>query len=449
MYIQSLSIKNLRCFREARLELQYPDNASRSSLQHPNINLLIGNNGAGKSTVLRALALAALAPIMRGAGFVPYRLVRRTRTETPREAEISAEVILQAQDLPKRKAAAPRNAHISLGIFRRGDYEELYLPNEQSSHPGQVSEDWAALFDDKSPAFLVVGYGATRRVEHMRNYDENARRKARVLRYERVAGLFESHIALTPLAAWLPQYKSRNPGRHKQVVNLINRLLPEGAAFAGKFEEGEYYFEMQGEPIPFGALSDGYRAYIGWVADLLYHVCMGAPSGAKLVENRGLVLIDEIDLHLHPEWQRSIIARLSQALPKLQFVFSTHSPLVAGSLQKENIFVMDTTGDGAAVVKQYQENIYGLTAEQVLQSSYFNLPTTRAKSVESKMRTLSVQAGEGDLKAALSFMRALSGQNGNGAVVPEAAAAAPTAIAAKPRKARRVAKPKAKPKAKS
>ena len=76
----------------------------------------------------------------------------------------------------------------------------------------------------------------------------------------------------------------------------------------------------------------GYRAYIGWIADLLYHICMGAPSGRKLIDNRGIVLVDEIDLHLHPRWQVSLIPKLKQVFPKLQFVATTHSPMVLPGL---------------------------------------------------------------------------------------------------------------------
>ena len=135
---------------------------------------------------------------------------------------------------------------------------------------------------------------------------------------------------------------------------------------------------------------------------------MGAPKGAKLVDNRGIVLVDEIDLHLHPEWQRSVISTISETLPNLQFVFTTHSPIVAGSLDKENIFVMEPTANGASVVKQYDEQIYGHNAEQVLLSSYFNMTTTRAEPFVDELKDLSIKAGEGDLKAALSFMEKLS-----------------------------------------
>ena len=76
----------------------------------------------------------------------------------------------------------------------------------------------------------------------------------------------------------------------------------------------------------------------------------------------GVCIVDEIDLFLHPEWQRVVIEQVAKAFPKMQFLFSTHSPLVAGTLEPENIFVMEQESDGTATVKQYTENIYGLTA---------------------------------------------------------------------------------------
>jgi AAA domain, putative AbiEii toxin, Type IV TA system/AAA ATPase domain len=426
LYVKSLKVENLRCFKQAELEMQYPGKRQADVPHLPNINLFLGNNGMGKTTILRALALAALSPIMPQSGYLPYRLVRRAdpKVSLAKTATIIADVLLHEQDVPKGKLdkkigeKVVREEQMSTTVIRSGDYESLISGNVPASNIPDENGIWAEMYNDKSPAFLVVGYGASRRVEDSKNFDESSRRKARVLRYERVAGLFESHVALTPLAVWLPKFQTENPGRYKQTIHLINRLLPDGASFDGEFMEGDYIFEVNGTRTPFAALSDGYRAYIGWIADLLYHVCTGAPKGAKLVDNYGLVLVDEIDLHLHPEWQRSVAETVSKALPNIQFVFSTHSPIVAGSLNKENIFVMESDSIGASIVRQYDERIYGLSAEKVLLSSYFNLRTTSAAPFVDELRDLSVKAGKGDLKAALAFMEKVSGEpitksNGN------------------------------------
>ncbi|MEZ5329211.1 MAG: AAA family ATPase [Verrucomicrobiales bacterium] len=267
---------------------------------------------------------------------------------------------------------------------------------------------WDAIYDDRSPAFLLVGYGATRRVEDSKNFDTGARHKSRHLRYQRVASLFEDHVSLTPLNAWLPKLKESNKGRYTQVVHLIDRLLPAPFSFDGTVEDGEYQFYQDSNPVLFPALSDGYKAYLGWITDLLYHVCMGCPTGKKLVENKGVVLVDEIDLHLHPGWQRVVVPMISRALPNLQFVLTSHSPLVTGSLQRANLFVLTQDGNGTVSVQQLDEQVHGMTSEQVLLSSYFNLGSTRATSVTDEIAGLVSSANLENGSAALEAMKTLA-----------------------------------------
>lgn len=408
MYVKSIKIENLRCFRKAELELQYPGRKQELEQQPilPNINLLIGNNGTGKTSVLRALALASLSPVMPQSGFLPYRLVRRTDKEEIKESQITAEVFLHALDLGLRNLDKPQMAKMSISVARKGANDDILLPGK--STPSAEDPIWEKMYEE-SPAFLIVGYGATRRVEEAKNIDISAQQRSRRLRYQRVASLFEPLVALVPLSYWLPAFKKKEKDRFKQVVEIMNQLLPEEASFSGEYKDEAYLFEVNGVQTPFDALSDGYRAYMGWIADLLYHLCTGELSRGKLADNVGMVLVDEIDLHLHPEWQRSVTASLSVAFPNLQFVFTTHSPIVAGSLNRENIFVMETDHDsGESSIKQYEERIYGLDSEDVLLSSYFNLTSTRAETFTNELVELSGKAGMGDKEAAFDFAEKLA-----------------------------------------
>jgi hypothetical protein len=407
MYIRNLGVRDLRAVAHGQLNLLYPkrnqDKPFESMRSWPprldNVNLLLGMNGAGKSTVLDAAALAVLSPIIAQSGYRPYYLIRRlNRKGWAPKALIDAELLIHDQDGIHSKGKVAGAHSVQTIIERRGDIERIRGADE--SNP-----IWEGMFSDSSPAFLLVGYGATRRVESTSSPDPASRGKSRHLRYERVASLFEDHFTLRPLASWLPHWKSRNPGRFRQVVDLINKLSREGVRFTGELEKEEYLFQVGKTKVPFSALSDGYKAFIGWVGDLLYHVCTGCPTGKKLVDNRGVVLVDEIDLHIHPEWQQTIIPTLAQTLPNLQFIFTSHSPLVVGTLERANIVHVETDKLGRSVMRRPDEDLYGLSADQILRSDVFGLQSTRDPTFKKHLDALTRKAASGDRKAAMQFMR--------------------------------------------
>jgi predicted ATPase len=420
MYIRSLSVRNLRAVAKGRLDLIYPGRErdkpfSRMTNWPPrltNVNLLLGVNGAGKSTMLDAAALAVLSPIIAQSGYRPYSLIQRVEKGVrPDNAQIEAELKIHVQDGSVARNRDGVVHRVETIVERRGDVERLRGLDD--SNP-----IWEGMFDDSSPAFLLVGYGATRRVETTSSVDPAGRSKERQLRYERVASLFEDHFTLRPLASWLPEWRTKNPGRYKQVIGLINKLSREGVKFTGELERGEYLFQVRRTKVPFSALSDGYKAFIGWIGDLLYHVCMGCPTGKKLVDNKGVVLVDEIDLHIHPEWQRTIIPTLAQALPNLQFIFTSHSPLVVGTLERANIIHVETNRAGRPIMRRPDAEVYGLSADQILRSDVFGLDSTRDPAFKDHLDVLSRKAETGDRAAAMLFMRQAALGQGAATVEP-------------------------------
>ena len=261
---------------------------------------------------------------------------------------------------------------------------------------------WSRMFEEKTPGFLVLGYGANRWVAP-RHVNVFSQFKENHIRYQRVRSLFEDGVSLFPLSQWLPDYS--NKGRRTQVVTILNDLLqPHGFAFQGESENGELVFQQGKARMPYPALSHGFRAFIGWIGDLLYHVCEWCPSGAKLRDIEGVVMVDEVDLYLHPEWQRTVIESLAKLFRKVQFIFSSHSPLVTGSLEWTNIWVMEANGPKQLA----DEPIHGLSADQVLLSPYFGLATTRADRKMKELHQLNTRAINGDQQAATEFLRQLS-----------------------------------------
>jgi predicted ATP-binding protein involved in virulence len=434
MHLTHLKIENLRSLAQAELDLNVPGSPG---MDFPNVNVLLGGNGSGKTSVLRALALATLGPLLSSSsGYVPESLIRRPpgkrvlNLSKLSPAVLTAQVALQEPELPSyaRALHGAQKLEMKTTVVPLGTAERLQWQLEPEKLRNVVER---LQFDDAAPAFFLVGYGATRRVEASTRVDESARTKSRQRRYERVASLFEDHLGLMPLSYWLPDYAKRNKGRYVQVVKLINRLLPENCRMrstASSTPNGtEHLFEMNGVTLPFRALSDGYRSYIGWIGDMLFHLCMGAVSGTKLVDTRGLVLIDEIDLHLHPEWQRVVLPTLSRALPLVQFVVTTHSPLVVGSLQALNLYSL-MEEEGATVIRRLPEKVQGRSSEQILLSPYFGLDSTRAEPATIQLRSLAKAAVEGDPTASMKYLRLLAGGTVAEPSTPAPAKAAPEAF---------------------
>jgi hypothetical protein len=386
MYVQSLHMTNLRMFASASVHFSVPGEG-REDGALPNVTVLLGDNASGKTTLLRAIAMAALSPVMiSSSGFVPYGLVRRTTLRTEPDADIR-------------------------GTFKRRDepgagHEDLWLKlrSNPSSFTDRVAlaaqPQWSeAYWNDHSPDLLVLGYGANRRVDPTGGTSWMTQSKERQLRFLRVASLFEDAVMLRSLSTWL--LDREHAGRRAQVLRLMNSLAPDLKVQLNSAKD-DLEYAIRGSAVPFAALSEGYRAFLGWVGDLLYHVTSTLPAGAKLADARGMVLVDEVDLHLHPAWQQTVVQRLARALPNLQFILSTHSPLIVGGLHRTNVRVIDSVereGVSQAVVRPAAEELYGRSADQLLTSSLFGLLSARPEDFARRMSEAASRARRGDVDA--------------------------------------------------
>ena len=119
-------------------------------------------------------------------------------------------------------------------------------------------------------------------------------------------------------------------------------------------------------------------------------------------------MVDEIDLHLHPKWQMKVIPTLAKALPNIQFILTSHSPLVAGSLEWMNIIPMKASTRLVTRAQRVRESIHGLDADQILLTDFFGLSTTRAESKERQLKELTLRARKGDTKAAKELLKEMS-----------------------------------------
>ncbi|WP_242206632.1 AAA family ATPase [Aestuariivivens insulae] len=409
MYIRNLSIKNFKSFKNfSNVKFLYPEISSgrlknsfdKEKVKYDNINVILGNNSTGKTAFLKAIALSTLGPAVTDLKDTirPFMWVRRPLNKNEHFSHIDAYFESNPQD------EAPFE-HIESSI--RLEVVEKFKDKISWDHPQR--KQWHPSLGSNPAAAFIVGYGASRTVELPEKFDPIARKGGRYIRINRVRSLFEETYQLIPLDAWLPKMKTDNPGRYIQILGLLAKITGDDHfKLTEQLEDDQYIFEKDGSKIPFNALSDGYRAFLGWVGDLLFHIEQTCPSGKKLVDNQGIVLIDEIDLHLHPEWQMKILPLLAEALPNIQFFVTTHSPLVVGSIEWQNIIYLKTDNNLISKPVREKRNTYGLDSDQILVSELFGLKTTRNNSVADEIRILSFKASNGDSGAREKLMELMT-----------------------------------------
>ena len=162
--------------------------------------------------------------------------------------------------------------------------------------------------------------------------------------------------------------------------------------------------EQHGEELIVNQLSDGEKCTLAMAGDLARRMAIANPAMADPLQGEAVVLIDEIDLHLHPEWQRRIIAALTKTFPKCQFLLSTHSPPILGHLDSKSIWILERTKSGISAKRP--DDAYGQTTDRILED-IMGVPP-RPKEVQNTLNKLfrAIERGEMmEAKQLLSHMQ--------------------------------------------
>ncbi|MCX6382643.1 MAG: AAA family ATPase [Armatimonadetes bacterium] len=400
MYLEKLTIKGFRCFAHATMDFNWPGYAKLAgvkALRLPNVNLLIGDNGTGKTTLFQALTIALLRSYLADnvSGFRTPMAIRHGE-ET---AEAFAGALLSPLDTAQYPDEAVSNVLIAAKTVRGTIRRKGSL---QSLVSGSMPKDWRrTLFLDEHPGCFIAAYGAGRRTERAEAYLD---RKLGV-RYRRVASLFEPYIGLIPLSLAYTQCTQRS--RWMEVVDIVNNILQPPVQLTQKTDErGEPLFDYEGILLPIAELSDGYRLFSGWLIDCLTQLAWVLPPKMTLREAVGIVIVDEVDLFLSPIWQRTALEYLSKEFPQIQWFCSTHSPLVAGSLENENIYILERETPYTSKIRRPTDEFEGKSVEKVLME-LFGVLQPRSTELQRQLSDLAERAMNGDVDASIQYLRRL------------------------------------------
>lgn len=227
-------------------------------------------------------------------------------------------------------------------------------------------------FSEKTPLY---GYGTSRRMSTS-NLSETSIE-------DNIAALFQDNYELTNAEEWLLQldYGAKSGVANAQAVLekiktvLTGGLLPDVRGIELRSElnpktnriKNYALFDTDYGQVRLQGLGYGYQATMAWVVDLAKKLFERYPKLENPLTGAAIVLVDEIDLHLHPDWQRKIISHLSGIFPNAQFIVTAHSPLIVQSAENVNLIILEKGKDNQTHIRQEFGTFRGWTIEEILQ----------------------------------------------------------------------------------
>lgn len=362
-YLKSLTVEEVKCFREkGTLELSRDRKPTKWTI-------ILGNNGTGKTTLLRSIVL--LEPEK----FMGISLV-------PKEASDKIKVKYWPKFFISRKNSLPRDSKSDF-------YLEIAYGDDKSFISGVKNKSVQENLIDTDLDFSFYAYGSSRRISSSALSTEDSNDL-------RFSNLFDDS-ELPNAEEWLMQtdYAVKNKAvdaknRLEKIKKLLIDILPDVKGFV--FETSDNFKNSVSAVtdygnIPLRDLSHGYLTMMAWVLDFARRMFERFPESENPLAEPAICLVDEIDLHLHPSWQRRIIQDLDFHFPNTQFIVTSHSPLIVQAAPSDaNIVLLKKDNQNGVTIHNHMEVIRNWRVDQILTSDLFGLETARPPQVEEAIK---------------------------------------------------------------
>jgi predicted ATP-binding protein involved in virulence len=357
MKLESLSLANCGGFEKLDIDFE------------PDVTLIAGINGVGKSTLLRAI------------GVMFSRMQTRIGVTSTRPLSLARDDIFVGAD----------RAALAMALDFDGRKARAEFVQRSSLKARNKFEVFGILKGQRANSCLVVSFtpkrqlpGQPRRLPEAKPFDVSS---------AYTHALQDRQVELREFMHWFrTQEKLGGPDEPRRLKVLdalrevVGSLVPEFANL--RIQEQPrlgFVVDKRGQPFYLHQLSDGERGLLALVFDLTRRLAIANPdSDNPIAEGVALVLIDEIELHLHPKWQRDVLQRLRDIFKACQFVVTTHSPLVLGEVPARCVRFLDFV-DGKVQVFTPSE-AYGMDANRILQE-FMGAPV-RNRQVEEELAKL-------------------------------------------------------------
>lgn len=399
MYVQSLHLENIKAFDE--LDLDFGRTVDGENV-FAGVNVFAGGNSSGKSTLLKCIAMALSGPTVANQQLIsPAGWVRRSAKKGLIQLNVRWDPIYDAFRSSGNKPAS--ESFVAGLVFETEQADTITVlkaKDIRTPNDSRVRTAERGPWNADANGWLLSAYGPLRRLTGS---------STEALRYAlgrgKLAGcvtLFREDAALSESETWLKQEYARTLEQQsqdrppsplvQQVEDLLNDgLLPDEFRIARISVDHVFMATPNGGELPMRDLSDGCRSAFALILDIIHSMAVAYPGkplieknphGQFVIDKPGVVLIDEIEAHLHPLWQQLICEWLKTRFPRVQFFITTHSPLIVQAADEGGLFVLPlpneiATGRRVRRLAAHEQKRVSLgNAEKVLLGEAFGLRHT-------------------------------------------------------------------------
>ena len=377
VYFTSLTVENIRCFGPAQ-RLDLTDEKGHSAQW----TVLLGDNGVGKTTLLQCFV--GLEPTEFGRRDDPYifpramlsghfNIVEYFRFHADGKARIKAEILWGRKfgqkigEIQKAEFGAKGSASAPIGYTSTSASKESLDLNCYAYGAARImGAGTLADSDDDSRTLSLFDENA-----ELRNGEE---------------WLLRTDYAASKKSAIQAEAKTRAKLIRSVLIDLLPDVddirfpTPEDVDAGPRVE-----FHTPYGWVPIRQLGLGYKTLIAWMVDFASRLFERYPESPNPLAEPAVCLVDEIDLHLHPKWQRTIMQYLTERFTNTQFIVTAHSPLIVQAATDANIAILRREGDHV-VIDQSFKAIHGWRIDQVLTSDLFGLESARPPALDKALR---------------------------------------------------------------
>ena len=364
-------MQNYKAIEELEIELK------------PGVNLLIGDNGSGKTSVLEGIAVALGGLFVNVVGVSTKNIVKD---------DVRMKVKVIGESSGNVEYYDPVSVGCTLCVTDEQEFKWNRVKEEVSAAHTKIDDKnvcaWMKKLTNNSDSELpLISFQSAARAWRVKRGDFGTELKKK-LNDRRCAyiGCLDSSMDVKSIQQWclkqeVVALQKGTVREYEMFKNIVMSFMKEINEF--KYMPSIYYSPQFNELVykdektenPVSKLSAGYQSLLWMVMDLAYRTCLLNPELKSRDQVNGIVLIDEIDMHLHPKWQWNVIEALRKTFINVQFIIATHSPIVISSAEEANLILLN---DAKEV--NYLPDCYGYEVEDVLR--YRQESVSRPKKVK-------------------------------------------------------------------